>query len=233
MTSSQIPFCAPISIGSGPQGEPYCLYASEVDLQVADRGGWLTPLTYVDNGDGTLSFTTNTPLFKEQIGFTLKGAFTTFLEPPNEYLFTLDPNSYLEAVSVDRQIAKAINHVLFAKFGHAAKAGFGTVLSLKDDTPPVLFLTPGQSTAQFNAAYYAPAAVLNWPYQFLILIGSLAWAIGQLELNPPLPPAEQADVADLLQSATNQLLHYKTNLFNVNRVMALLGPQPWEPKSDC
>ena len=184
---------------------PLFAYMSMMVLSTADLGGWLTPLTAVDHNNGSWTFTTNSPHFNpnEQVSMTLEGNFSHPLEI--EYLFSVYTNeSWSKLVEFDQQLSEQINWTLHKKLSPQRKELFGFPDSLDLDDKPTF--TDNVTIPEYFGEYYTNTG--NWPKQFLGMLQVYTWAIMNGE-------------TDFINALTPSFLHFKTNLYNLNRQLFL------------
>jgi len=206
MTSTPLPVIAPIAQGVDSQSNPYTLYTSSCHLQIADDGGWITPVIATNNGNGTHTFKTNSPFLSQHHQITsqpIAGSFSALLE--TEYLFALtasDSNAIPNLIDFDNKIADALNVILnrVPNFGFINKINLANIPNL-DTSVTVL---------SFNQAYYAPAMLTNPVGQVLLLLQAFTYAANLYTYNP-----------DLVNAIIPTFLHFKTNLYNLNRQVFL------------
>jgi hypothetical protein len=199
--TTPLPIIAPFAQGVDSTNTPYTLYTSPTHLQIADEGGWITPVTAVNHGNGTFSFTTISPHllpWQQVTSAPLKGSFSAPLEVEN--LFIIDPSSWAALIAFDNTLANNLNEKL------GLVANFGFVEKISESSIPSF--DSSVTTTSFFTAYYAET--LNPTLQFLQLLQVFTWAAN---------PATYS--ADLINGLMPTFLHFKTNLYNLNRQIFL------------
>ena len=205
-----LPVYAPMVQGVDPAGNPYILYTSTILLSVADDGGWITPLTGTEISQNVWKFETNSPFLGagHQLNFTLSGSFSGLLE--TEYLFTLADTTAFDALAAfDNLLTSTLNSVLSHKLD-AKKALFGNFVQITpSDSPSFGTDVTVDSFLSWYGDNYS-----NWPAQFLGLLQVYQWALVNSGTN--------TTAAALVETITPIFLHFKTNLYNLNRQVFFL-----------